>query len=302
MPGGVMDRRKTVEVFRERLSEVIERSGLNRTAFAEKTDLDRSTLSQLLSTSNDRLPRAETIVAIAAREQVSVDWLLGLSQEGQLRADVMAGVLQIEPGGASPADARLARWHAEAAGYKIRYVPTTLPDLLKTAEVIRYEYQEYGAQVPLLRIEQAEKRLAYSRLPETDMEACSSLQSVEEFARGHGIWRNLPIDSRIAQLNSMLKLLDELYPTFRWFLYDGLQRYSVPLTIFGPQRVALYVGNMFVVFNSTEHIRVLTRHFDDLIRAAMVQPPDVIGFIRRLAKDLETASVPDPVPVSASGG
>lgn len=297
-----MDRRKTVEVFRERLSGVIERSGLNRTAFAEKVDLDRSTLSQLLSPSNDRLPRAETIAAIAEREQVSVDWLLGLSQEGQLRADVMAGVLQIEPGAASPADARLARWHADAAGYKIRYVPTTLPDLLKTEEVINYEYQEYGVQVPRLRIEQAEKRLAYSRLPETDMEVCSSLQSVEEFACGHGIWKNLPTASRIAQLNTMLKLLDELYPTFRWFLFDGLQRYSVPLTIFGPQRAALYVGNMYVVFNSTEHIRALTRNFDDLIRAAMVQPPDVIDFIRRLAKDLETAPATDPLPVAAARG
>lgn len=284
-----MDRRKTVEVFRERLSEVIERSGLNRTAFAEKVNLDRSTLSQLLSPSNDRLPRAETIAGIAECEQVSVDWLLGLSQEGQLRADVMAGVLQIEPGAASPADARLARWHADAAGYKIRYVPTTLPDLLKTQEVIRYEYQEYGVQVPLSRIEQAEERLAYSRLPETDMEVCSSVQSLEEFALGHGIWKHLPTASRVAQLKAMQTLLDELYPTLRWFLFDGLQRYSMPLTVFGPKRAALYVGNMYVVFNSTEHIRVLTRHFDDLIRASMVQPRDVFDFIGRLAKDLETA-------------
>ena len=284
-----MDRRKTVEVFRERLNEVIERSGLNRTAFAERVDLDRSTLSQLLSPSNDRLPRAETIAAIAEREQVSVDWLLGLSQEGQLRADVMAGVLQFEPGAASPADTRLARWHADAVGYKIRYVPATLPDLLKTEEVIRYEYQEYGAQVPQSRIEQAEKRLAYSRLPETDMEVCSSVQGLEEFALGRGIWKNLPVASRIAQLKLMLTLLDELYPTLRWFLFDGLQRYSVPLTVFGPKRAAIYVGNMYVVFNSTEHIRALTRHFDDLIRAAMVQPPDVYDFIGRLAKDLETA-------------
>ncbi len=291
-----MDRRKTVEVFRERLSEVIERSGLNRTAFAEKADLDRSTLSQLLSPSNDRLPRAETIAAIAEREQVSVDWLLGLSQEGQLRADVMAGVLQIEPGAASPTDARLALWHAEAAGYKIRYVPTTLPDLLKTQEVIRYEYQEYGVQVPLSRIEQAEERLAYSRLPETDIEVCSSLQSLEEFALGHGIWKNLSAASRVAQLNVMQTLLDELYPTLRWFLFDGLQRYSMPLTVFGPKRAALYVGNMYVVFNSTEHIRVMTRHFDDLIRASMVQPRDVFDFIGRLAKDLETA------PALVAGG
>lgn len=282
-----MDRRKTVEAFRERLSEVIERSGLSRMAFSARVGLDRSTLSQLLSPSNERLPRAETIAAIAGREQVSVDWLLGLSQEGQIGADIMAPVLEIEAGAASPADERLARWHAEAAGYKIRYVPTTLPDLLKTKEVIRYEFQEYGARVPKARIEQAEERLAYSRLPETDMEACSSFQALEDFARGHGVWRGLPAEGRAAQLNAMTVLLDELYPTFRWFLFDGLQRYSVPLTIFGPKRVAVYVGNMYLVFNSTEHIQVLTRHFDDLIRAAVVQPPDVIDFLKGLLREFE---------------
>jgi len=281
-----MDRRKTVEAFRERLGEVIERSGLSRMAFSARVGLDRSTLSQLLSPSNERLPRAETIAAIAGREQVSVDWLLGLSQEGQIGADIMAPVLEIEAGAASPADERLARWHAEAAGYKIRYVPTTLPDLLKTEEVIRYEFQEYGARVPKARIEQAEERLAYSRLPETDMEACSSFQALEDFARGHGVWRGLPAEGRAAQLNAMTVLLDELYPTFRWFLFDGLQRYSVPLTIFGPKRVAVYVGNMYLVFNSTEHIQVLTRHFDDLIRAAVIQPPDVIDFLKGLLREL----------------
>jgi transcriptional regulator with XRE-family HTH domain len=283
-----MDRRKTVEAFRERLSEVIERSGLSRMAFSARVGLDRSTLSQLLSPGNERLPRAETIAAIANREQVSTDWLLGLSQEGQIGADIVAPALEIESGAASPADARLARWHAEAAGYKIRYVPTILPDLLKTEEVIRYEFQEYGARVPKARIEQAEERLAYSRLPETDMEVCSSLQSVEDFARGHGVWKGLPAESRAAQLNAMTVLLDELYPTFRWFLFDGLQRYSVPLTIFGPKRAAVYVGNMYLVFNSTEHIQVLTRHFDDLIRAAFVQPPDVIDFLKGLLRELAT--------------
>ena len=282
-----MDRRKTVEAFRERLGEVIERSGLSRMAFSARVGLDRSTLSQLLSPGNERLPRAETIAAIAGRELVSIDWLLGLSQEGQITADIIAPALEIESGAASPADERLARWHAEAAGYKIRYVPTTLPDLLKTEEVIRYEFQEYGARVPKARIEQAEERLAYSRLPETDMEACSSFQALEDFARGHGVWRGLPAEGRAAQLNAMTVLLDELYPTFRWFLFDGLQRYSIPLTIFGPKRVAVYVGNMYLVFNSTVHIQVLTRHFDDLIRAAVVQPPDVIAFLKGLLRELD---------------
>ena len=47
----------------------------------------------------------------------------------------------------------------------------------------------------------------------------------------------------------------------------------MPYTIFGPTRVVVYIGNMFFVFVATEQIRALTRHFDELIRAAVVQPP-----------------------------
>src|SRR3546814_18994843 len=80
----------------------------------------------------------------------------------------------------------------------------------------------------------------------------------------------------------MADLLEELYPTFRWFLYDGLQRYSVPITIFGPLRAAIYVGQMYLVFQSTEHIRTLTENFDGLIRGAVAQPPEVPNHLRRL--------------------
>ena len=286
-----MDRRETVEVFRRNLRDVIGRSGMSRSAFAARLGLDRSTLSQLLSTANLRLPRAETIAAIAASEQVSVDWLLGLSQEGQLGAEVVGQDLEIAAGAGSPADERLHRWHAEAVGYKIRYVPSTLPDLLKSEEVIDFEFREQGSTVPQARLQEAEERLAYSRRPETDIEVCCSYQSVEGFARGEGIWRALPADVRRREIETMIGLLDELYPTLRWFLFDGLSHYCVPLTIFGPQRVAVYFGNMYVVFNSTEHIRELTRHFDNLIRAAVVQPPDVGAFLEGLLPELDRADV-----------
>ena len=278
-----MNRQEAVEKFQKRLSEVIERSGLSRSAFAAQLGLDRSTLSQLLSAGNDRLPRAETIVAIASMAQVSVDWLLGLSEDEE-SSELVASELEIESNAGLPMDERLQRWHAEAVGYKIRYVPTTLPDLLKSKEVIGYEYQEYGDPVHEARIEEAERRLAYSRRPETDIEACSSYHSLDTFAYGEGIWRNLPLEDRIAQLDWMVELTEELYPTFRWFLYDGLQRFSVPYTIFGPTRVAVYVGSSFFVFNATEQIRALTRHFDDLIRAAVVQPPDVADYLKGLRR------------------
>jgi len=286
MKTSVMDRREIVRAFQERLGEVISRSGCTRSAFAGRVGIDRSTLSQLLDAENVRLPRAETVAAIAVEGRVSVDWLLGLSQEGQLGTDVFSEALEVESAASSPTDERLARWHAEAAGYKIRYVPTTLPDLLKSEEVIRYEYRAYSPLLPEGRIEQAEARLAYSRRPETDMEICSSVQSVEEFIRGEGMWRGLPQATRWAQVDLMRERLDELYPTVRWFLFDGLRRYSVPLTIFGPQRAAVYIGDMYFVFNATEHIRVLTGHFDYLIRAALVQPPDVIACLERLCREV----------------
>lgn len=280
-----MDRTETVELFRQRLTEVIERSGMSRSAFAAALGLDRSTLSQLLAADNERLPRAETIIAVAVMAQVSVDWLLGLSQIEQSGAELVENALEIEPNAARPLDERLARWHAEAIGYKIRYVPTSLPDLLKSEDVIRYEYGLTDERLQTLRIEQSEARLAYSRRPETDMEVCSPVQSLESFVRGEGIWRDLGRKSRRAQTERMIQLLEELYPTLRWFLFDGRRRFSVPFTIFGPQRAAVYFGNMYFVFNATRQIRVLTRHFDELIRAATVQPTEVAGMLRRLLEE-----------------
>ena len=284
-----MDRREWVARFRERLAEVIEHQGISRSAFATRIGLDRSTLSQLLSADTVRLPRAETIAAIARETQVSTDWLLGLSQEPRPEAELVAGAPEVERGGASPLDARLSRWKREAAGAKIRYVPTTLPDLLKTEATLTYEYQGTDDPLSQSRRSEAAENLAYMREPETDMEACCSFQLLQSFAFGHGVWAGLPRAQRIEQLAQIERLVDELYPTFRLFLFDGLKRYCVPLTVFGPRRAAVYFGEMYFVFTATEHIRIMTRHFDELIRAAAVQPTEVGGFVRDLRVQLEAA-------------
>ena len=282
-----MDRREWVARFRERLAQVIEHQGISRAAFAKRIGLDRSTLSQLLSADTVRLPRAETIAAIARETQVSTDWLLGLSQEPRPEAELVAGAPEVERGGASPLDARLSRWKREAAGAKIRYVPTTLPDLLKTEATLTYEYQGTDDPLSQSRRSEAAENLAYMREPETDMEACCSFQLLQSFALGHGVWAGLPRAQRIEQLAQIERLVDELYPTFRLFLFDGLKRYCVPLTVFGPRRAAVYFGEMYFVFTATEHIRIMTRHFDELIRAAAVQPTEVGGFVRELRIQLE---------------
>jgi hypothetical protein len=40
------------------------------------------------------------------------------------------------------------------------------------------------------------------------------------------------------------------------------------------------------VSTSQEHIRVLTGHFDNLIRAAVMQPPEVIEYLERLLREV----------------
>jgi transcriptional regulator with XRE-family HTH domain len=286
-----MKRSETVERFRARLLEVIGRSDLNRSAFAEKVGMDRSTLSQLLSGETNRLPRVETLASIARSEQVSIDWLVGLSQEGPVGADVLKESVQVEADAPSPADARLAQWHAEAAGYKIRYVPTTLPDLLKTDRIVEYEYRQFATVDPGQTLERSQAKLEFQRRTESDIEVCNSVQAVEGFARGEGVWRGLETSARIEQLERMVVLLDELYPSFRWFLYDSRNRFSVPLTVFGPKRAVVYMGQMYFVFNSLEHIRQLTKHFDDLIRAAVVQPPAVVPLLRTLLDQLRQGTL-----------
>lgn len=281
-----MDKRETIVTFRTRLREVMEKNGESQASFARRVGLDRSTLSQLLDEERDRLPRAETIVAIAAATQVSIDWLLGLSQEGLVGPEVLQRMLEIETEAGSPVDHRLQRWHDEAFGYRIRYVPSGVPDLLKSEGLIRYEHRHLAPEVSEALAASTAARLGLMRQPERDMEMCSSLQLLEGLARGEGIWRDLPWPERRQQLESMAALLEELYPTLRWFLYDGLQTYSVPFTVFGPLRASVYFGSMYFVLNAKEHVRILSRHFDQLVRDARVQPPAVPALIHGLIEEV----------------
>lgn len=281
-----MDKRNVGQVFRERLADIMRRYGGPQSRFADSIGLDRSALSQLLSGKTERLPRAETLVAIADAHGVSLDWLLGVSQSERLAAEI-APTLAIELGASAHDDSRLQEWRREAAGYKIRYVPATLPDLLRTEATIRYELGREPNERVEATIADADQHLAYSRRPETDMEVCMPLQRLTGFARGEGIWAALDADTRRAQLLHMARLLDELYPTFRLFLYDGRRVFSAPITIFGPLRAAIYAGDMYLVLTTTEHIRVLIDRFDGLIRQAVVNPHEAAARVQRLAGEVQ---------------
>jgi transcriptional regulator with XRE-family HTH domain len=279
------DRAELVRLFRERLLAVMSRSGLGQSAFASSVGIDRSTLSQILSPANDRLPRLESVAAIARVGQVSLDWLLGLREVEAQEPGLLTDSLSIERDVISPADDRLMRWLEEAAGYKIRHVPSSFPDVLKTEDVIAFEYEHFIALSPQKRIEITRSRLDYLRRPETDMEAATAMHVVASFARGQGRWHGLPLSVRRAQLEHLIALCEELYPRFRWFLYDGRELYSAPITIYGPIRGAIYIGQAFLVLQSRDHIRALIGHFDQLVRAAKVGPTDMPSYLRGLLED-----------------
>ncbi|WP_421851755.1 helix-turn-helix domain-containing protein [Novosphingobium sp.] len=274
-----MDKRALAEVFRARLQSVFERSRLSQAAFAQGIGIDRSALSLLLSGRTVRLPRVETLLAIAERHAVTIDWLLGLSEdEGVTGAMLSTGTIETtEEDGAS----LLMRWHAEAAGAKIRYVPARIPDLLRTTEVIAYEAAA-AHQSPLAQVEDAAFRLEYNRAAGTDMECCMPLQTLEQFAAGAGIWSGLSKAGRQAQLEHMGALIEELYPSFRLFLFDGRERFSIPYTIFGSTRVAIFAGQMYLVLSNAETIRTMQRQFEGLIRHTRVHAHEAADFVRGL--------------------
>lgn len=280
-----MNKLTTVATFRSRLLDLISRNELSQARFAARSGLDRSTLSQLLSEGAVRLPRSETIVKIATRNSASVDWLLGLSETDAVTADIVAQPAIASESGEN-SNENLRKWHEDARGSKIRYVPSTLPDQLKTAAVAVHENARLTrAQADQLMLAIKDSS-AHMKDGGSEIEVCSSRQSLESFARGEGIWRHLPLRERRRQLQHMADALEAYYPSFRWFLFDGRENYAAPYTVFGTRRAALYVGSFYFVFTSREHIRQLTAHFDSLIRAAQVQPNETAQLVRSCLKEL----------------
>lgn len=67
------------QMFRSRLTYLIEQSGKRRTEIAAETDIRPATLSRYLS--GDRTPDLEYVSTLADYFHVSMDWLMGKSEE-----------------------------------------------------------------------------------------------------------------------------------------------------------------------------------------------------------------------------
>ncbi|MCC5989387.1 MAG: helix-turn-helix transcriptional regulator [Pararhodobacter sp.] len=275
-----MDKRQAAARFRERLAALQAGAGLTQTALATAIGIDRSALSQLTSGANPRLPRAETVISIARHFHVSADWLLGLSEDRGTQPQALTAV---ETEAALDAEMRTAmeRWHAEAAGQKVRYVPAHLPDLMRTEAVIAFQAQASEQERRRLQ-SQTRTRLHFSRMPESDIETCMPMQALELFARGQGIWRGLAARHRAEQRDHIAATLEMLYPAFRLYLFDGRSRFAPPMTLFGYTRAAVYTGEHYLHIRSRALIHDLAHGFDSHIRHAAVHAHEAAEWVRAL--------------------
>ncbi|MCC5992058.1 MAG: helix-turn-helix transcriptional regulator [Rhodobacteraceae bacterium] len=275
-----MNKREASALFRARLAQVLAQSGKTQSAFAAAISIDRSALSQLLTGPDPRLPRAETLLAIAAQFQVSVDWLLGLSEDAGTVTQTLDAV-ETEAALDEHSRTAMERWHAEATGQKIRYVPALLPDLMRTPEIIAFQAQSSDQERRRLQA-QTRARLQVSRAPEADIEMCMPLQSFQVFAQGAGHWAGLGAAARQRQIDHIAQMVDELYPAFRMYLFDGRKRFAPPMTLFGYTRAAVYAGEVYLLIRAKPLIRDLAQGFDGHIRAAEVHAHEAAEWVRGL--------------------
>ena len=92
-------------------------------------------------------------------------------------------VLEFSPSEGSPSDAQLTRWRSEAAGYKIRHVPATLPDMVQTRAMMEWEYASQLGPDAQAALSASDARLAWMRTARSDYEIALPLHELSAFAR-----------------------------------------------------------------------------------------------------------------------
>ena len=272
-----MDKRELAESFRLRLKEVMDAHGEGKMALLRQTGIDRSALSQFLSPEKVRLPRVEALRRLAVASGVSADWLLAIENAPEGRQEVSSS-WQIEQAGTTDESSPLARWRAEAKGYKLRYVPSTLPDMLSLDD----EQTERTRQSAYTRGGGVENILGEISLDDMDVEIAMPTQTLQDVAAQSGLWRGVSAARCRRQLEHMARICEERYPSLRLHLYDGSTHFSAPFTVFGNLRVALYIGEAYLVITGKEQVRDFTQRFDRLVRAAPVSPDKVHRKIREM--------------------
>lgn len=282
----MIDKRARARLLRQRLSEAMTRAGSNQSALARAIGTDRSTVSQLLRDEGARLPNAHLVGACAQALGVSADWLLGLSDRPESAADLLATSLTLTEAPRALVDEQIFAWHQETAGYKIRHVPTTLPDMLKTRAMLEWEYSPHLGRTTEQAINASADRLNWIRSARSDYEIALPLHELESFVMAEGYYHGLSVEVRKGQLAALISLVDQLYPRLRVYLFDARRLWSAPITLFGPLLAVVYLGRNYLAFRDTERITALTTHFDYLLRESSVQAHSLPDYLRALDQRL----------------
>ena len=270
------------QLFRTRLLRAMDRAGMSGSALARATGVDRSTVSQLLAPDTTRLPNAHVAAEAAGALGVSADWLLGLTERPERPGDLVAAAVHMSAAERSSVDQQLLDWHREAAGYKIRHVPATLPDMLKTEAVLRTEYAAHLGRTPDQAVRAMQDRLALLSAGESDHEIALPLHELASFTAGTGYWQGLDRATRADQLDFLARTAREHYPRLRIVLFDAHRVFSAPLSVFGPLIAVLYIGRFYLAFREGARVRSIAEQFDWLVREAEIDARDVAGHIAAL--------------------
>ena len=277
-----MDKRRRASLFRERLMEVMSMKGMTKSGLSRAANVDRSTIGQLLKNDHPRLPNAQLAADAANALGVSTDWLLGLTNRPETPGDIVAAALSLSPAERTSADEQLLEWHHEAAGYKVRHVPATLPDILKTKRMLDWEY----ASVRERRLPEAfsamQDQLQWLSSGVSDYEIAVPVHEIESCAAGTAYYKGVEESVRYEQLGFIADQCDQMFPRLRIFLFDAHRVFSSPVTIFGPNLAVVYVGQCYLAFREVERVKSLSSHFDWLVREAVVDARNVSTHIRSL--------------------
>jgi transcriptional regulator with XRE-family HTH domain len=282
----MIDKRDRANLFRSRLTQAMAEHGFSQSALARAVAVDRSTISALLATGT-RLPGAQLAADCAAALGVSCDWLLGLAGRPEPVADLLAASVSMSEAPRALFDDEMIRWHREAAGYKIRHVPATLPDMLKLPEVVAWEYAGQLGRSPDQAIAAFQAQLDWMKTAHSDYEIAMPLHELASFAAGSGYWHGLPLPLRHAQMDHLLVLCDTLYPALRLYLFDAHKVYSSPVTVFGPHLAAVYLGRHYIVFRDPARVQAILQHFDGLVRATPFGAREAIDQLRQLRAGMD---------------
>lgn len=276
-------------LFRDRLGQAMADRGMSQAGLARACGVDRSSISALLNPGATRMPNAQLVAACAEALEVSADWLLGLGDRRERSAELLAAAMTISQAPRALIDETVFAWHREAAGYKIRHVPATLPDMLKTPDMLRWEYAPHLGRSVDQAIGASEDRAAWMRGGGADYEIALPLHELAACAEGAGYYAGLDTATRAGQLDHMIDLAESLYPRLRIYLFDARRIFSAPVTVFGPLQAVLYLGQHYLVFRDAARIEVFARHFDVLLREAEVGAREVAAHLRGLRETIPHA-------------